>query len=215
MTSPRPKKSGFLAKLQNMAVVPLPADDGQPIVRPRGVTIASVFGIVAGVVFLFAGVLGFAQTNAALDYAIKQNAASLASCSKTFGDGTAGGYGTTLTTPTVASLTSTAANCRSLAVPTQADKDGFKTTQHVFGVIFALIGLLFIAAGWYLRQGAKWAKRTLVIGGAILLLAAALLKLSTPITLLGTLLVAISVVMTYIGKNSAYFLRVAMRGKQH
>lgn len=212
MTSPGSSpRRGFLAKLQSMSVVALPVDDGQPIVRPRGVTIASVLAIIAGVVFLFAGVLGYAQTNAALDYAVNQNQISRTGCI----NGPVGAFGSTVATPTEASLTSTAAACRGLQVPTQADKDGFKTTQHVFGVIFALLGVVFGAAGWFLREGRKWAKRVLVIGGAVLLVAAALLKLSTPITLLGTLILAIAVVMTYIGKNSVYFMRVAMRGKQH
>ncbi|SDO95254.1 hypothetical protein SAMN04515671_2458 [Nakamurella panacisegetis] len=210
MTSPGPKKSGFLAKLQNMAVIPLPVDDGQPIVRPRGVTIASVLAIVAGVIFLLGGALGFATAPSLLDSAVKQYNAGISSCEQTFG-----GHGSTLATPTVASLTSSAAVCRSSTDLTQSDKDGFLKSQRTFGVIFVVIGLVVGAAGWFLRNGARWAKRTLVIGGALLLLAAALLKLSTPITLVATLLMAIAVVMTYVGKNAAFFMRVAMRGKQH
>jgi hypothetical protein len=213
MTSPgsRPKKSGFLARLQSAAVPVLPVDDGQPIVRPRGVTIASVLAIIAGAIFIFAGIVGYAQTEAALTYAVNQNQIGLNNCTTTFG-----GYGTTLQTSTVAtSLTSSAAVCHSGAQPTQSDLDGFRTTQHVFGVIFAIIGVLFAAAGWFLQQGARWAKRVLVFGGVILLLAAALAKLSTPITLLGTLVLAIAVVMTYIGRNSVFFALVNLRGKQH
>ncbi len=213
MTSPgsRPKKSGFLARLQTAAVPVLPPDDGKPIVRPRGVTIASVLGMIAGAIFIFAGVVGYVQTEAALTYAVNQNQIGLDNCKATFG-----GFGTTLETSTVAtSLTSSAAVCRAGAIPTQADLDGFRTTQHVFGVIFAIIGIVFAVAGWFLKTGARWAKRVLVFGGVLLLLAAALAKLSTPITLLGTLVLAISVVMTYIGRNSVYFALVNLRGKQH
>lgn len=212
MTSPgsRPKKSGFLARLQSAAVPVLPADDGKPIVRPRGVTIASVLAMVAGAIFIFAGLVGYAQTEAALTYAVNQNQTGLNTCTSTFG-----GYGTTVATPTAASMTSSAAACRAAQKPTQADLDGFRTTQHVFGVVFAIIGIVFAIAGWFLRTGARWAKRVLVIGGVILLLAAALAKLSTPITLLGTLVLAIAVVMTYIGRNSVYFVLINLRGKQH
>lgn len=166
--------------------------------------------MIAGVIFIFAGVLGYAQTEASLTYAVNQNQIGLDNCKTTFG-----GYGTTLATPTAASMTSSADVCRAGMVPTQADIDGFRTTQHVFGVVFAVIGVLFAAAGWFLKQGARWAKRVLVFGGVLLLLAAALAKLSTPITLLGTLVLAIAVVMTYVGRNSLYFALVNLRGKQH
>lgn len=212
MTSPgsRPKKSGFLARLQSAAVPVLPADDGKPVVRPRGVTIASVLAMIAGAIFVFAGIVGYAQTEAALTYAVNQNQIGLDNCKTTFG-----GFGTTVATPTAASMTSSAAVCRAGAVPTKGDLDGFRSTQHVFGVIFAVIGVVFAAAGWFLKYGARWAKRVLVFGGVLLLLAAALAKLSTPITLLGTLVLAIAVVMTYIGRNSVYFALVNLRGKQH
>jgi len=212
MTSPgaRPRKSGFLAKMQAASVPVIPEDDGKLIIRPRGVTIASVLVIIAGAIIVFSGIAGYVQTDAYLADSVQLNTTLLADCTKSFG-----GFGTTLAAATVPSLTSSAALCHSAVKPTAAVIDGFRTASHVVGIVFALIGLMFIAAGWFLRAGARWAKRTVVTGSAVLLLAAAVLRLSTPYTLLATLLLVVAVVMTYLGQNSIYFARVARRGKLH
>ncbi len=212
MTFPgsRPSRPGFLAKFQAAMVPVVPPDDGEPIVRPRGVTIASVLAMIAGVIFLLVGALTISQADAAVDLVGRQYQAALDDCTKTFG-----GYGTTLATPTQPTLTSSAALCRSGAPLTEQDKDGYRTSQQVIGVIFVVIGVLVAVAGWFLRNGAKWAKRTLVTVGALLLLAAALLRLSTSVTLLGTLLLAAAIVLTYVGRSSLFFLRVAQRKQAH
>lgn len=212
MTVPgsRPSRPGLLAKFQAAMVPVVPPDDGGPIVRPRGVTIASVLAMIAGVIFLLSGVLAVSQAEATLTLLVNQNQAILDDCTKTFG-----GYGTTVATPTQATLTSSATLCRSGQQPTQDIKNSILTAQRVIGVIFAVIGALVIAAGWFLRNGARWAKRTLVTVGALLLLAAALLRLSTSVTLLGTLLLAAAIVLTYVGRSSLFFLRVAQRKQAH
>ena len=217
--SPRPKR-GFLAAFQSAMAPPMPDDDGKPIVRPRIVTIGSVMAIIGGLLFLFAGVFVLLSKTSYVDAAKKQYLEIVNECTTYVGGiGTAVPSGvptpTSASGPAPASLLPTGCPTLTSQVMSQSDIDGLTTNVVVTGVGFALAGAAAAVCGWYLRDAAKWARRVLVVIALLALGAAVLLGTSTLLTLVATLLVVLGLVLTYIGRGSQYFLRMAMRRSKH
>lgn len=223
MTTPRPNR-GWLAKLQD-AMAPLAdPDDASPIVRPRSITIAVVFGALAAVLILFSGVSLLASADRLVGDAVKSNEAQLTAAIKQCTDDPAiGGIGSavpstisgtpTLTSPIAA--TSMGEVCRKLTsdkVP--ADQIASAKTQlRVFSVVFILVGLGIGAASYYLRRGAKWARRGLIAAALVMLLITMMIGMYTMLTLIGMLLAVVALVLIFVGKGGMFFARVANQRK--
>src|SRR6185312_11479421 len=141
MTTPgsdRPRR-GFLAGLAERLAPPVvPEDDDptQPLVPPTAVKTAVILAVVAGALYLFIGLVGAFNTNSAIDVQVAATPA--------------------------ADLTDLATTCKGLQPLTPDLIQSAKTQNMLFAVIIALMGAAAVAAGWFLRAGAKWAKRVLI-----------------------------------------------------
>jgi hypothetical protein len=223
MTSPgsRPKKSGFMASIQSAMTPAIPADDGEPIYRPRSVTIASVLVMVAAVMFLLIGALSATSTGKQGDsYRTFYNSAVKQCTDLVGGIGTV--VPTTVATPTAGpttplALTALPNSCRQITESTLSDSalSSYKTTLVVFSVVLIVIGLITGAAGWFMREGRKWTRRVLIGVVLIQLVLAFLFQVSNTVTLFATLLIVVGLSMTFLGKASGFFMSVALRKKQH
>jgi hypothetical protein len=114
-----------------------------------------------------------------------------------------------------ADLADLASSCKKGTVYTDAELEDMRSKAVTYNVILslvvALMGVASIAAGWYLRAGAKWAKRVL-IGVIVLAFAGTLLfGIAQLLWLVATLVIAVALMLTVIGKGGQYFARVAMR----
>lgn len=223
MSSPgsAPKKSGFMARLQS-AMVPVMPEDGAPLVRPRGVGVASVIVIVAGVLYLLIGALSVASTGSQANAYADTYASAVRQCQDTgLGIGTA--VLTEAATPTAGptspiALTALPGVCRTqitaAALPADA-LSSYKTSLVVFSVILIVVGLCTAVSGWFLREGRRWARRVLIAVVLVQLILAFLFQVSNTITLLATLLVVVGLSTTFIGRASAFFIGTAQRKKLH
>ena len=218
---PRPKKSGFLAGLQSAMAPPVPADDGQPILRPRSVLVSSVLVVIAAVLFLLVGALTVSATDSQATAYANFYASAVKQCQDNVG-----GIGTavpsTIATPTAGptsplALTALPNSCRQITEPTlsASSLSSYKTTLTIFSVVLIVIGLATAASGWFLRDGRKWARRVLMLVVLSQLILAFLFQASTSYTLVATLLVVVGLSITFIGRASAFFIGVALRKKQH
>ena len=222
MSSPgsRPKKSGFMARLQS-AMVPVLPEDGAPLVRPRGVTVASVLVMVAGVLFLLIGALSVASTGSQARSYSDFYASAVRQCQDSVG-GVGTAVPTTVATPTAGvttplALTALPASCRQITEPTLSASalSSYKSTLTIFSVVLVIVGLITAASGWFLREGRRWARRVLIAVVLVQLILAFLFQVSNTITLLATLLVVAGVSTTFIGRASAFFIGTAQRKKLH
>src|ERR1700709_1777726 len=223
MSSPgsRPKKSGFMANLQSAMAPAIPADDGQPIVRPRAILIASVLVIVDAALYLLIGALSVPSTGSqAAGYQTFYSSAVKQCTDAVGGIGTA--VPTTVATPTAGpttplALTALPSSCRKITEPTlsAAALSSYKTTLLVFSVVLILLGLVTGASGWFMRGGRKVNRRVLIGVVLVQLVLAFLFQVSNTVTLFATLLIVIGLAMTFLGKASAFFMGVALRKKQH
>ena len=215
-----PPRRGFLSALQSAMAPRIPDDDGSPIVRPTIITVASVLAILGGVIFLYFGVGTIANRQNTVDNQ-KVLLADAGNQCRTY----VGGIGTAVPsgvpTPTSASgpiaataLPSQCAAITSDQIP-EADAANFRSLVVKVGAVFALVGVIVGVAGWYLRQGFRWARRVLVAVAIVTLLAAALLQLSAPLTLAATLMLVIGLVMTYVGRGAVYFIQTVNRRGKH
>ncbi len=217
----RPKKSGFMANLQSVMAPAIPADDGQPIVRPRSVLVASVLVMVAAVLFLLIGALSVSSTGSQARSYQTFYASAVKQCTQNVGGiGTA--VPTSVATPTAGpttplALTALPSSCRKITEPTlsAAALSSYKTTLLIFSVVLILVGLVTGAAGWFMREGRKWTRRVLIGVVLVQLVLAFLFQVSNTVTLFATLLIVIGLAMTFLGKAAAFFMGVALRKKQH
>src|ERR1700709_42520 len=199
MSSPgsRPKKSGFMANLQSAMAPAIPADDGQPIVRPRAILIASVLVIVDAALYLLIGALSVPSTGSqAAGYQTFYSSAVKQCTDAVGGIGTA--VPTTVATPTVGptsplALTALPNSCRQITAATLSDSalSSYTPTVIVFSVVLVIMGLIPAAAGWFMREGRKWTRRVLIGIVLIQLVLAFLFQVSNTITLFATLLIVI------------------------
>lgn len=215
-----PPRRGFLSAFQAAMAPRVPDDDGSPIVRPTIVTVAGVLVILAGLIFVYFGV----GTISTRQETVQQQKVLLADAGqqcRTYVGGIGSAVPSGVATPTSASgpIAPSALPSQCAAITSDQISDGdvasYRSLLFKFGVVFALIGVIVGVAGWYLRQGYRWARRVLVSVAILALLAAALLQLSTPITLAATLLLVIGLVMTYIGRGSVYFIQMVNRRGKH
>ena len=102
-------------------------------------------------------------------------------------------------------------SCQALAPLTSEMISSAKTSSIIFAIIFVVIGLVAIGGGWFLRQGARWARLT-VAGAVVLAMALALLfQAQNLLTLVATLFMIVAVMLCFIGKGQIYFARVRAR----
>jgi hypothetical protein len=211
MTTPgsdRPRR-GFLAGLaERLAppVVPEDDDPSQPLVPPTAVKSAVVLAIVAGALYLFIGLVGAFNTNSAIDVQVNNYNAKIVECQEKVG-----GIGDQVTATPADDVKDLAATCKTLQTLTPEVIQSAKTQNLLFAVIIALMGVAAVAAGWFLRAGAKWAKRVLIGLIALAFIGTLLLGIGNLLLLVGTLLLAIAVMLTIVGRGGVYFSRVANR----
>jgi hypothetical protein len=198
-------RRGFLASLSAaLTPQPIPENDTGPLVPPRGVMVAMVLAIVAGVVYLFAGTVSVVGLDAALKQQRVTYDQQIQDCTTQFG-----GVGTTVIT--AKSPTGDAQTCQRMLTMADSDWDNFRTASLVVAVAFLVMGALLVVAGWFLRAGRAWARRSAVGVAIVTVLAALMLGVSSPILLAATLLVMVAVVLCYLASGATYFQRVKLR----
>lgn len=210
-----------MANLQAAMTPPIPADDGQPLVRPRTITVASVLVMVAALMYLLIGVLSVSSTGTQAENYRTFYKNAVNQCTNLVGGiGTA--VPTTVATPTVGpttplALTALPNSCRQIteSALSAAALSSYKTTLVVFSVVLIIIGLATGASGWFLREGRKWTRRVLIGVVLVQLVLAFLFQVSNTVTLFATLLIVVGVALTFLGKASGFFIAVALRKKQH
>lgn len=201
---PKPRR-GLLSALSGaLSPQPVPEDDTGPLTPPKGVLAAMVLTILAGAVYVFSGGLGVLTIGQMMDSSKAQYRQWINDCTAQFG-----GFGSAVITEE--SPTGSAAACQGLAEMTADNWDAFRTASIVVSAVFLAMGLALVAAGYFLRQGRKWSRRTIVLIAVITVAAAMLLGMSSPIILGATLLLMIAVVLCYLASGATYFLRVAAR----
>lgn len=199
------QRRGFLAALSAaLSPQPIPENDTGPLRPPKGVLAATVLAIVAGAIYILSGGLGISTLDSMLKQSRSQYQSWITDCTNQFG-----GIGTTAVTET--SPTGSAATCQGLKMMTSADWDSFRTASLVVSVVFLLMGIALVLAGWFIRFGRRWARRVLVGVAVITVLAAMMLGMTSPVILGATLLLLIGVVLCYLSSGATYFLRVAAR----
>ena len=202
---PPAARRGFLASLSAaLTPQPIPDNDTGPLVPPRSVIVAMVLAIVAGVVYLFAGTVSVVGLNSALQQQRTSYENQIQDCTRQFG-----GVGTSAITQT--SPTGAAQTCQRMLTMADSDWDNFRTASLVVAVAFLVMGALLVVAGWFLRAGRAWARRSAVTVAIITVLAALMLGVSSPILLAATLLVMVAVVLCYLASGATYFQRVKLR----
>jgi hypothetical protein len=210
-----------MANLQSAMAPAIPADDGQPIVRPRSIVVASVLVMVAAALYLLIGALSVSSTGSQAESYRTFYSSAVKQCTDFVG-----GIGTavpsTVATPTAGpttplALTALPSSCRQITEPTlsAAALSSYKTTLLVFSVVLILLGLITGASGWFMREGRKWTRRVLIGVVLIQLVLAFLFQVSNTVTLFATLLIVIGLAMTFLGKAASFFMAVALRKKQH
>lgn len=186
----------------------LPADDGTPIVAPRSILIAAALSLVAGVLMAFLAVMSIVQFDSQFDLTVQTYQDEVASCTAQYDT-----VGSSITVPEGGTdeEKSRAQLCQSLQNYTDADFAGFRDTARtqsfVIGGVILVAGLAAIAAGWFLRTGAAWARRVLI--GVVVLTLGAIMFLSIQnIFLLGaSLLLVVAVMLSFVGGGGLFFAR--------
>lgn len=198
-------RRGFFASLSAaLSPQPIPEDDTGPLTPPKGIVTAMVLTILAGAVYVFSGGLGVLTIGQMMEESKAQYQQWLSDCTSKFG-----GIGTAITEE---SPTGSAAACQSLTEMTADTWASFRTASIVVSAVFLAMGLALVAAGFFLRMGRKWARRTIVAVAIITVAAAMLLGMSSPIILGATLVLMIAVVLCYLSSGATFFLRAAARG---
>ena len=191
-----------------MTPAPLPEDDGQPISPPRTINIATALCLAAGIIFALVGIYALTITNSYIDDAASQYRADVASCQTDFG-----GIGDAVVVADSAAddVKAKADNCKQLVNLTPEMVDSARSRWIVTYAITAVIGVLAIVGGWFLRSGARWA-RFMVLGGVLLsVILTMFFQSSTIYTLVATLLLVVAVMLSFIGKGGVYFARMRAR----
>lgn len=203
MTDQQPRR-GFLASLSAaLSPPPIPEDDTGPLTAPKGVLTAMVLTILSGAIYVFSGGLGVLTIGQLMEQSKEQYQQWITDCTREYG-----GIGSAITAE---SPTGSAAACQSLSEMTPDAWESFRTASVVVSTVFLLMGLALVAAGFFLRLGRKWARRTMVSIAVITVAAAMLLGMTSPIVLAATLLLMIAIVLCYLFTGGTFFLRAAAR----
>jgi hypothetical protein len=209
MTSPgqnTPARRGFLSSISAaLTPPPVPEDDNAPLRVPKGVITASVLSIIGGILYLFQGTLGLFNIDSIIDNGRKSYTEQVTTCNNQVG-----GIGTAATG---AAPTNVVSSCQKLPTMTDTDWANYHTVYVVLFVVFALIGIAVLAAGWFLRAGAMWARRTLVTVTLLTVLSALFLQITGALTLAATFAVLIAVVLCYLSSGGQFFLLMKARRK--
>jgi hypothetical protein len=201
-----PARRGFLSSLSNaLTPPPVPDDDSAPLRVPKGVLTASVLSIIGGILFLFQGVLGIFNITSIIANGKTSYAQQVTDC-----NAKVGGIGSAVT---VTQPTEAVSSCQKIPTMAAADWDNYHTVYLVLFAVFAVIGISVIAAGWFLRAGAMWARRTLVAVTLITVLGALFLQITGALTLAATVAVLIALVLCYLSSGGQFFLLVRARRK--
>ena len=202
-------------------MIPVLAEDGAPLVRPRSVTVASILVLVAGVLFLLIGTLSVASTGSQAKSYSDFYASAVAQCQSTVG-GVGTAVPTTVATPTAGpstplSRSALPSSCRQITEPTltAAALSSYKSTLTIFSLVLIVVSLVTLASGWVLREGRRWPRRVLIGVVLVQLILAFLFQVSNTVTLVATLLVVVGVSITFVGRASAFFIGIAQRKKLH
>jgi len=191
-----------------MTPAELPPDDGGPINPPKAVLVATVMSMLAGLVFVLIGGVSLATTDDQLNSAVTAYNKAIADCTTQFG-----GIGDAVVVPAGASSDDTAKgeSCKGYRPLTDETISAAKTQNVMISVIIVVIGLIALVGGWFLRAGAKWSRLTVIGAVIISVIITMLFQVSNLFTLVGTLMLVISVMLCYIGKGSVYFARLKAR----
>lgn len=201
-----PARRGFLSSISSaLTPPPVPEDENAPLRVPKGVITASVLSIIGGILYLFQGTLGLFNIDSIIENGKKSYTEQVGTCNTQVG-----GIGTAVTATSPSDVVS---SCQKLPDMTAADWDNYHTVYLILFVVFTLIGIAVLVAGWFLRAGAMWARRTLVTVTLVTVLAALFLQITGALTLAATFAVLISVVLCYLASGGQYFLLMKARRK--
>lgn len=211
MTSPgsRPQRRGFLANLSS-ALTPPPIeedDPSKPLVVPAGIKASMVLALLGGLIYLFVGSATVVLHNQQIDSYRVAYATEVAKCEAV------GGIGTSVVATPAPDQTELATTCKGYRTMQDQDWSSLTTQLVMFGLVFAAMGAAAIAAGWFIRAGAIWARRVLIGVVAVAFILTLLFAVSGWPTMLATLLLAIALMLSFIGRGGAYIGRVKARRK--
>lgn len=204
------KRPGFMDSFRAaLTPPPLPPDDGKPLVRPTSVSIATILALVAGAIFLVAGVLSAVTLESQIEtYVSGDYQKALTQCTDKFG-----GIGSNISAPAGASAddVTQAQQCSQMQPLTDDWYSSVRSSGYIFSGIYVVLGLVALVGGWYLRAGNRWG-RLAVVGAVIInVLLTMLLQASTLLTLGAALMLIVAVMLCFIGQGGAYFARVKRR----
>ena len=218
MTTPgNTPRRGFLANLSKAMAPPIIEDDDPsvPLVRPRGVLIASILVGIAGLMFLYNGIGTLANIESNLATAEAQFPAQMAEIQTQCAP--YGGIGPAAVIPAGASedVTKTVQSCQGITSTsvTNEMRENFRSGQRTPSIVLTVMGLIALAAGVFLFRGAPWARKLLVGLVILTMLVTMLLQISTMLTLIATLFIVAAVLMSYLGKGGVYFAKALLRQK--
>ena len=203
------KRPGFMDSFRAaLTPAPLPPDDGKPLVRPDHRHDRLGAGHAAGVIFVLIGGFSIATTDDQLNQAIAQYNTSISECTNQFG-----GIGDAVVVPAGAStdVTNQAEACKTYIPLTDDAISGARTQNIMISAIVVGIGLIALAAGWFLRSGNRWGRVALVVAVLLSVVLSMMFRVSNLFTLGASLLLIIAVMLCFIGKGGVYFSRVKAR----
>lgn len=203
------KRPGFMDSFRAaLTPPPLAPDDGKPLVRPTGVTVATALAIAAGAIFVLIGGYSVATTDSQLDVAVANYNSAIADCTTNFG-----GIGDAVVVPAGAStdLTNQAEQCKSYLALTDDAISSARTQNMLISSIVAVIGIIALVAAWFLRTGARWGRIGLVVAVLLSVVLSMLFQVSNLFTLGASLMLIVAVMLCFIGKGGVYFARVKAR----
>lgn len=215
-SSTPPNRSGFFANFARAITPPVVLEDedpDQPLVAPRTVTIASIIALLAAALYIFIGVQTFLATSsdqARVDYVADYDR-FVAECTTKVG-----GVGAAAKEPADATdeIKRWVQPCASLTQSVDEMFDRAVTQARIGASVLLVIGLVTAAAGWFLRTGAMWARRTLVgIVVVNMLITMFMPAMGNLLTMVAALLLVAAVLLTYLGKGGVFFARAALRRK--
>ncbi|MTD14501.1 hypothetical protein GIS00_11140 [Nakamurella sp. YIM 132087] len=224
MTSPGAPKRSWLSSFASAMAPVAPEDDGQPITRPVTIWVATVFAVLGAVVFVLQGGAVLITLNSQLAsesvlYQEQYDKAVVQCTTYVGGVGTA--VPSTAVAPTSVSGPLTAESfieqCQALPERALTPEllSSVRTQAIVINVVTMIIGLAGVVGGIFLRQGLKWARRTIMAASVVALLLALLFNVASLFLLVANLLMIIGMVLCYVGKGGLFFLRVAQRRQKH
>lgn len=215
MTTPgdRPR-GGFLANISRAMAPPIVEDDDPsvPLVRPRGVLVASVLVVLAALAFVFIGAVSLINMDRDLNTAVSGYNTSVATCQTEYG-----GIGTAAVAKPNATEAQTKElqTCQSITSPTVTPEmiSNAKSRATMVSWVIVVFGLIALVTAWLLFNGKPLARRLLVGLIVLTMLGTMLLQISSPITLVGTLFIVVSVLLCYLGKGGVFFAKALLRQK--